>query len=92
MKIPQDTAGFYNLDDLNHIFVTDTDKTGQRAKISLKNLSNSQFEIWAKMRFQHLVPDDVAEHYGKVWNFHQRLYLINKMCEVLGRPSCVVEK
>jgi hypothetical protein len=88
----EESKGYYRLEDLDYIFVTETDKTGNIGQLSLKQLSGSQFELWAKKRFQHLIPEDVLEDFGKVWNYHMRLNLINRMCEILGRPSCVMKR
>jgi hypothetical protein len=82
----------YTVDDLDNIYVTASDKTGNMAKVPLKQLSNDQFEIWAKHRFQQFIPDDITEHFGQVWNYHDRVNLLNRMTEVLGRPCVVMQE
>lgn len=89
MEEPQ---GYYRIEDLDQIFVTEKDKTGNLSRLSLRELSNNQFENWAIKRFHQkpnpLIPDDVLEDFSTTWNDYKKLNLINRMCEVLGRPSC----
>lgn len=87
---------YYTIDDLTKIRITGVERfTNNPVFVPLKEVSDSEFERWAIKRFHQepkpLLPDDVLEHFGKVWNYHDRVWLLNRMTEVLGRPCVQLE-
>ena len=87
---------YYNVEDLDYIFIRAQDKTGNWTNLSLKEVSDPQFESWAMSRFHQdpnpQLPDDVLGHFGQVWNYHDRVWLLNRMAEILGRQVVVMAK
>jgi negative regulator of sigma E activity len=87
-----DLSQYYTIEDLDNIRITETDKTGQIRKMSLKEISSSQFEIWLDKRFMHLLHEDLVAHKGEVWNYHDRVNALNTMNVVLGRLCVEMER
>lgn len=79
----------YQIPDLNRIFIRAKQKNGNFGDVSLKEVTDSEFELWADRRFKHLLPEEIREKFGQVWNYHEKVHLLNTMNEVLGR-ECVV--
>lgn len=93
MEENRELSNYYTVEDLDYIFIRAREKfTGNWTQLSLHDISNTDFEQWALKRFQHLIPEDVAAHFGNVWNFHDRVWLLNRMNEVLGRLCVTMER
>ena len=93
MEETRELSNYFEVEDLDYIKITGKERfTGNPTKLTLREVPNIEFETWAKARFQHLIPEDVLAHFGEVWNYHDRVWLLNRMNEVLGRVCVKIER
>ena len=53
--------------DLDHIFIRAQARDGNFTNLPLSRVTDNEFENWAKMRFQHLIPEEFETYFGKLF-------------------------
>lgn len=83
----------YNTSDLEYIFIR-ARKPGSPNKwdnVSLKEISDVDFVVWAQAKFGVKIVDD-TDQVGLAWTDEQKVDFLNEMSERIGAPAVTMIK